>query len=104
MKSDFEASERHERSQQGLSQVDEDDSSIPFVKMRPYWNSYFTTTPPDELNVFVGIYSSLFLCIRSSLPSNVPYSSLTSRNCFRSWTLIDSTTRLPSSMICTGRF
>lgn len=83
MKSEFEASEHHERSQQAPSQVDEDDSSIPFIKMRPYWNSYFTTTPPDELNVFFDIYSSLFLCIRSFLPSNVPYSSPTLRNCFR---------------------
>ena len=84
MKSEIEASGHHERSQQGLSQVDEDDSSIPFVKMRPYWNSYFTTTPPDELNVSFDIYSLLSLCIRSSSPSNVPSSSLISRNCFRS--------------------
>lgn len=104
MKSEIKPPEHHERSQQGLSQVDEDDSSIPFVKMRPYWNSYFTTTPPEELNVFFDIYSSLFPYKRSYLPSNVPYSSLTLRNCFKYWTMIDSTTRLPSGMMCTRRF
>lgn len=35
----------------GLSQEYEEDSKLLFNRMRSYWNEYFSSTPPEDLNV-----------------------------------------------------
>ena len=71
-------SPRNPASSQEAVQID--DISFDFALLKPYWNLYFTTSVPENLDVPCIIYSLKSSCTNISMSSTADYSNPISSN------------------------